>query len=72
MSKTVNVKKVNTILDMQLSLWGEEEKPRDDAYIKVIYFGGKRVVYRVGSPEWEKVARDMNVWSAEFVQNEQC
>ena len=59
MSKTVNVKKVNTILDMQLSLWGDDA----NHYIKVIYFGGKRVVYRVGSPEWEKVARDMNVWS---------
>ncbi len=71
MSKTVNVKKVNTILDMQLSLW--EEKPRENTcYIKVIYLDGRREVHRVGSIEWDAISRDMNIWSAEFVQNEQC
>ncbi len=56
----------------QLSLWEEQEQPCEDAKhsIKVIYFGGRREVYQIGSPEWEEVARDMSVWSAEFVKSQ--
>lgn len=53
----------------QLPLWNEAEN-----YIECIYYSGKRVIYRVPSPEWQAALADRedsrNVWCAGFVRRE--
>jgi hypothetical protein len=57
-------------MNQQLPLWEDLLPSEVHHFIEVIYFGGKREIHDTACPECLKLARDMSIWSAQFVEKD--